>query len=178
MKIGLIRHFKVKNKPPRKWMTPTELDQWFSDYDTSDIEIGITEPCSEWDICYSSDIFRAEKTAQSIYKGEIITAEELREIPAYSLFHEKIRLPYFLWMVTVRIAWLFNHKSQLESKINANKRAEAIIDVILSKQNRNILIVSHGGFILFIKRVLLKRGFKGPGIMSPINGKMYVFEKK
>jgi broad specificity phosphatase PhoE len=178
MKIGLIRHFKVKNKPPRKWMTPVELDQWFSEYDTSDIEIGLTESLSEWDICFSSDLLRAEKTAQSIFKGEIVTAEDLREIAAYSLFHKKIRLPYILWMFTVRMAWFINHKSQLENKIDANKRAEAIIDEILSKQSGNILIVSHGVFILLLKRALMKRGFIGPGMMSPKNGKMYVFKKK
>jgi len=81
-------------------------------------------------------------------------------------------------MFTVRMAWFINHKSQLENKIDANKRAEAIIDEILSKQSGNILIVSHGVFILLLKRALMKRGFIGPGMMSPKNGKMYVFKKK
>ncbi|MBU8878383.1 histidine phosphatase family protein [Bacillus sp. FJAT-29790] len=178
MKIGLVRHFKVMHAYPEKiWITPSELTKWFKDYDASDIEEGETDLQEiEWEKCYSSDMFRAEKTASAIFDGEIIKTENLREVPAYPLVHRNIKLPYQLWAVLVRLAWLVNHPSQKDSKKSVEKRINLFLDDIISEGKANVLIVSHGALMIFMRRELVKRGFSGPRIGHPANGKLYLFE--
>lgn len=179
LKIGLVRHYKVKNAIPEKtWLTPAELLKWFEDYDLSDIEEGETDLSHvEWDICYSSDLSRAEKTAYAIFKGKIIKTDKLREVQAYPIFQANIKLPYQVWAVLVRLAWLFNHSSQKDSVKAVKDRINLFLDEAISAENEHVLIVSHGALMIFMRKELLKRGFKGPKIGHPKNGILYVFEK-
>ncbi|MEH7390832.1 histidine phosphatase family protein [Bacillus sp. JJ1503] len=179
MKIGLVRHFKVKDAIPEKtWMTPAELSKWFEDYDLSDIEKGETDLQNlEWETCYSSDLSRAEKTAHAIFVGKIIKTEKLREVKAYPIIQANIKLPYQLWAVFVRLAWLFNHPSQKDSVKAVKERINLFLDEVFSAGNEHVLIVSHGALMIFMRKELLKRGFKGPKISHPKNGILYVFEK-
>lgn len=179
MKIGLVRHFKVKNSVPEKtWVNPAELSKWFEDYDLSDIEIGETDLQSiEWEKCYTSDMSRAEKTAYAIYQGNIIISDKLREVKAYPITAGKIKLPYQLWAVLVRLAWLFNHPSQKDSLKLVKGRINTFLDEVFSKESENVLIVSHGALMIYIRKELLKRGFKGPAMRHPQNGKLYIYEK-
>ena len=83
MKIGLIRHFKVNNISS-KFMTSKGFKEWVVLYDNADViqnEIDISNV--EWNKCYTSDMPRALKTAEAIFKGEVITMPELREVPLY-----------------------------------------------------------------------------------------------
>jgi broad specificity phosphatase PhoE len=179
MKIGLVRHLKVKlGYPYRTLLTPDELGRWFDDYDASDIEDGEVDLGSvEWKRCFTSDLSRAENTAVQIYNGKIIKTKQLREIRAYPIFKKNIRLPFLVWAVLVRVAWLLNHKSQLDSITDVKKRIEAFIDEILLQSEEDVLIVSHGALMIYMRKELLKRGFKGPKFTSPANGKLYIYEK-
>ncbi|MFC3885142.1 histidine phosphatase family protein [Bacillus songklensis] len=179
MKIGLVRHFKVKRGyPEKRFVTQKELFQWLDEYEASDIEVGETSLGSiEWKRCFASDLPRAAKTAETIYDGNIIKMKELREVQIYPLFKRDIKLPFLLYPILIRMAWLLKHKSQLERKADVEKRVKAILDDILSQSDENILIVSHGALMMFMRKELLKRGFKGPKMKTPENGKLYVFEK-
>jgi broad specificity phosphatase PhoE len=85
MKVGLVRHFKVKKEFPKKTFTSQdELFEWFAQYDASDIEEGEVDLCGvEWKRCFTSDLPRAVKTAEKIYSGNIIKMKELREVPEF-----------------------------------------------------------------------------------------------
>ena len=77
----------------------------------------------------------------------------------------------------MRIAWLISHKSQLESISDLKKRINAVLDEILSGGDaNNVLIVSHGALLIYMRKELLNRGFKGPKYKTPANGKLYVYE--
>ncbi|EIJ78223.1 hypothetical protein PB1_11704 [Bacillus methanolicus PB1] len=179
MKIGLVRHFKViRGYPEKKIISQKELFQWIEEYETSDIEDGTVDLGGiEWTKCYSSDVHRAVKTAQQIFSGEIVKMKELREIPMYPLFNRNMKLPFLMWAILVRTAWLINHKSQLETKYDVEKRINSVLDLIMQSQNENILIVGHGAFLMMMSKELLKRGFIGKKITRPENGKLYIFEK-
>jgi broad specificity phosphatase PhoE len=179
MKVGLVRHFKVKKGYPKKtFITTNELIQWFEEYDTADIEDGEIELCGiEWKRCFASDLPRAVKTAEKIYSGNIVKMKELREIPVYPIFKRNVKLPFLLWAILVRAAWLVNHKSQLESKTDCIKRIGAVLDDILSQSEEDVLIVSHGALMMFMRKELVKRGFRGPAFKTPENGKLYIFER-
>lgn len=180
MKIGLVRHFKVKRGfPEKRFITGHEFMQWADEYDKSDIEVGESNlEGINWNRCLSSNLHRASKTAQLIYSGKISITDQLREIRVYPISKQKMKLPFIVWILLVRVAWFFNHKSQLERKSDVEARIKGIVDEMLSYTGEDVLIVSHGGLMLYLRKELIKRGFSGPKLNgTPVNGKLYVFEK-
>jgi broad specificity phosphatase PhoE len=179
MKIGLVRHFKVtRGYPTEKWITPSEFDQWVKEYEESDVEESEVDLGGiEWRKCYVSTVRRAEITAEKIYNGELIRTDELREIAVYPFFKRDIKIPMILYPLCIRAAWFFNHKSQLERRTDVEQRISKIVDRILEESEENALVVSHGALMMFMRKELIRRGFKGPKLGRPENAKLYLFEK-
>jgi broad specificity phosphatase PhoE len=177
MQIGLVRHFKVKRGyPTEKWITPTQFDQWLKEYEESDVEESPVDLGGiVWKKCYVSTLRRAEITAEKIYDGELIKSDDLREIPVYPFFKRNIKLPVLFYPLFVRAAWFFNHKSQLERRTDVEKRIAKIVDRIIEECDENALIVSHGGLMMFMRKELIRRGFKGPRLGRPQNAKLYLY---
>lgn len=177
MKIGLVRHFKVtKGFPKKMWLTKQELVQWFKEYDEAEIEEGETDLRDiEWEVCFSSDLPRAAKTAKKVYPGPVVTSSRLREIPLPDL-RWKGKLPFLVWAVLVRISQFTNSKTK-QDIAEAKQRINAVLDEIMQKEDKNILIVSHAALMMYMRKELIKRGFAGDSFRTPDNGKLYVFEK-
>lgn len=175
MRVGLVRHFKVKiDLPEKSFITRDELSLWFNEYDNADVEYGEVELSNiEWKNCCTSDLPRAIKTAEKIYHGNIITMQGLRELNPLVLFKKNLRLPMMLWMIFPRIKQLMpnNHVADFKKKISTS------LDEILLKYDEDTLIVSHGFTMIFLKKELRKRGFKGVNFRHPRNGKLYIYEK-
>ncbi|MBS4535717.1 histidine phosphatase family protein [Clostridium sp. D2Q-14] len=131
----------------------------------------------EWDICYSSSLSRAVKTAESIFEEEIIKKEILREVPIASMIRKNILLPHKIWLILGRLAYLFSHKSQPESIDETKVRVKNFISEIVSLEESNILIVSHGFVMKFLQKELIRNGFKGEKFNRAKNGQIYLFEK-
>jgi broad specificity phosphatase PhoE len=72
---------------------------------------------------------------------------------------------------------LLNHKSQPVSKLEIKKQLSETLDNILAG-NEDTLIVSHGGVMMFLRKELMRRGFRGPEFKIANNGQLYVFEKR
>jgi broad specificity phosphatase PhoE len=177
MKVGLLRHFKVERGYPNKIITSDELMKWLDEYDASEVFENEIDLCDiDWKKCYSSDLSRAAITAKNAFSDDIIFLEELREIRFAPLFPLSWRLPLFIHLISIRIAWLFNHKSQPQSKIEVINQINVVLDNILQNQE-DVLIVGHGGVMIFMRKELMKRGFTGPKFRRPVNGKVYIFEK-
>jgi broad specificity phosphatase PhoE len=180
MKVGLIRHFEVDCPIPgiSKLMTPDQFRQWLQEYETSDIKYDNFEAnMMRWDKCYSSDLPRALKTAQKIYSGHIIATKELRELVICPPTDRNIKLPILLWLTLGRMAWMLSHKSQIESKLMFQERVKYILEEFILKDDQEVLIVSHGFLMMFLRKELLKLGFKGPNFRKADNAKVYIFEK-
>lgn len=177
MKIGLIRHFKVTLGYPSKLVTSKELLTWQQEYNESNIEeVNIDHQGHKWRKCYSSDLERAKITASRAFDGNITFLEDLREMSLYPVIHTEMRLPLWLHVTLIRIAWFLGHKSQKESKKEVLSRINRVLDEALV-QGEDILIVGHGGIMMFMRKELLKRGFSGPKFNRPENAKVYIFEK-
>jgi broad specificity phosphatase PhoE len=177
MKVGLIRHFKVTRGYPNKLVTAQELMKWVKEYDESDVEENsIKLHDIEWKRCFSSDLSRAKTTAEKAFHGNIIYMEDLREMAIVPLLRGSIRLPLFLHLLMVRVAWFFNHSSQPESKREVLGRINKTLDSIL-ETDEDVLIVGHGGIMIFMRKELVKRRFIGPKFKRPENAKLYIFEK-
>ena len=182
MKVGLVRHFPVAMGLPgskMKLITPKEINQWLDDYDASDIIITgeVDLGHTPWDTCFCSSASRAVKTAEEIYAGPITITSDLREIRLYPFFSRNIKLPFFMWFLLVRLAWLISHKSQLESKEDLDKRIDAVLDRVIASPEENVLIVGHAALMMLMRKELLRRGFSGPVFHQPLNAKLYVFER-
>ncbi|MBM7621150.1 broad specificity phosphatase PhoE [Bacillus tianshenii] len=178
MKVGLIRHFKVTRGYPDNRVTAEELLKWVEEYDASEVEENDLDLKNiDWKRCYSSDLPRAVKTAEKAFKGDITLLKELREITVAPIFPPNRRLPLKLHLLSIRMAWLFNHKSQPVSKRELQTRISDTLDKILSSKE-NTLIVSHGGVMMLLRKELLRRGFRGPEFKIANNGELYLFEKR
>jgi broad specificity phosphatase PhoE len=178
MNVGLIRHFKVTRGYPDNRVTAEELLKWVEEYDESEVEENDLDLKNiDWKRCYASDLPRAVKTAEKAFKGDITFLKELREITVAPIFPPNRRLPLKLHLLSIRMAWLFNHKSQPVSKRELQKRISDTLDKILSSKE-NTLIVSHGGVMMLLRKELLRRGFRGPEFKIANNGELYLFEKR
>jgi broad specificity phosphatase PhoE len=176
MKIGLIRHFRVDLKR-RRMMTSVEYNEHVYNYDFADVipnEIVIDE---EWDKCYCSTLPRAVATAKTVYHGKIIFTDKLIEIPSAARFNFSLRLPYNLWAIIGRFAWIRNHISQPEGRKKTIERITDILDTILEEKDQNILIVSHAGTLYEIQKLLKRKGFTGDKFFKARNGKLYIYRK-
>jgi broad specificity phosphatase PhoE len=129
MYIGLIRHFKV-DCDTQVFMTSDDFEKWVLRYDNSDIKKDIVEiEHVKWDKCFSSDLPRAIKTSETIFKGRIIKNKLLREVPLSPIFKTNIKLPYIFWCISGRFAWNFQHKSQIETKKDTRRRVNEILEI-------------------------------------------------
>lgn len=179
MNIGLVRHFKVDYQPDNRWMTSDQFNQWVERYDHSDVCVSaFLDGDLKWDVCLCSDLYRAAKTADIIYKGPVIKTAQLREIRMSWPSQSKLRLHYYVWQMIARLAWYFSHPSQEESRRESVLRARQFIDHIEETyQQSNVLIVSHGAFMKCLTQELLRRGYKGKRFVHPKNGKLYTFTR-
>lgn len=179
MKIGLMRHLPVIHSH-KAFMTSNEFNLWQKGYDTADVkDNSIIMDETIWGKCYCSDLPRAVTTAKKVYTDELIRTNLLREIEIAAPFDTSIKLPFIIWTILGRSAWYFSHKSQRESYNDTLKRAESIINNILEEDtdNLNVLIVSHGALMYYMRKVLLQKDFNGPSFTKAKNGELYVFEK-
>lgn len=175
MKIAIIRHFKVDYKP-KKMMNSYYFEKYIKEYDEANViknEINIEE--DKYYKCYCSDIERAYITANEVYKGTIEQTNLLREVQMYPIFNTKLKLPAFFWSISSRICWMFNGKSQLETKQKTIERAKEFISKI--DFDNDILIVSHGFFLITLINQLKEIGFKGDVPRKMENGTLYILER-
>jgi Fructose-2,6-bisphosphatase len=181
MNIGLIRHFKV-DLHKKSFMTSKEFKVWEENYNTSGVIKKEVELMGiKWDKCYSSTLIRAIVTAKHVYSNEIVHSDLIRETIIDPIFKTNLKLPYWFWGVSGRLAWYFNHKSQQENRTMTRQKAEKFIDILLvdakKESNENILIVTHGFFMYSLQKELKKRGFIGKLVTSPKNGMLYLYER-
>lgn len=182
MRIGLIRHFKV-NCHKKFFMTSKEFKEWEESYNKSNITRNEVELMNiKWDKCYSSTLMRAAETAQDVYNGKIVQNDLIRETIIDPIFKSNLKLPYWFWAVSARLAWYFNHSSQEESKIITKKKAKEFVDLLENEakkeKSENILVVTHGFFMYTLQKELKKRGFIGKLIRTPKNGRLYLYKRE
>lgn len=176
MKIGLVRHFKVDYKA-KKMMSSNDFEEYVISYDNAAvIQNEIDGEHSKWNKCYCSDLTRAIITAKSIYDKELEITDLLREVKMYPVKRLRIRMPSFLWSISSRVAWKLNHSSQLETANNTRKRAKEFLRKLDLNSDENILIVSHGFFLMTLIDELRLLGFKGEIPKKMKNGYMYILK--
>ncbi|MEN8194474.1 MAG: histidine phosphatase family protein [Bacteroidota bacterium] len=178
MKIGLVRHFKVRTPEIENRLNSSEFNQIMQNYDHSPvIPSAIQIDADGWDLCYASTLSRAVETAKTIYRDEIINTDLIVEVPLSSFMNTNIPLPNMVWHVGGRIAWLFSCKSQIEDIKTTKQRIKDFMKLVEESGHKKILVVSHGFFMKVFASQLKKYGYSGAIDFAPKNGKLYLFEK-
>ncbi|MGE0024018.1 MAG: histidine phosphatase family protein [Hyphomicrobium sp.] len=177
--IGLIRHFPVARGLPSRasMMTAADVKSWYDEYERSDvIAKGVDLGGVDWRRCYASSSPRAQQTAQAIFQGPIVELDQLREPNIRQFDTGALKLPFAGWRWLLRLAWMTSHPSQREVKTTFLSNIEGIIETLRSHAPDPTLVVSHAGVMMFLRKAMLRRDFKGPRFAVPEPGRLYVFE--
>ncbi len=177
MRIGLMRHFPVREPWPKGWLTSVHLQQWRERYDASEAIVSPIAPHPiRWQRCLSSDLKRAFVTAQAAFPGPIHQTPLLREPETPPFATGKLLLPFWTWRVLLRLAWFTGHKSQRAARDDFHRRVRAVTD-LLEQEPVDTLVVSHAGMMFFLRAELLRRGFAGSKFRLAEPARLYVFER-
>jgi broad specificity phosphatase PhoE len=175
VKIGLLRHFKVKLKYPEKLIVSyDDVFNWFEKYGREEVEVKDVDLLGiDWKKCYSSPLYRAAVTTAAVYKKDVTVVNELMELDALPLLNKKSRMPFLLWGLMLKIKSTQRNKitNEFESNISV------FLNDMLKNNSDDVLIVSHGFVMTFMQKELKKKGFKGKNFLVPAYGKVYVYEK-
>lgn len=175
MKIGLLRHFKVKLKYPRKpLISYDEVYKWYENYGIADVDVKKVDLRGvDWKKCYASPLHRAAKTTESVYKNEVTVINDLKELDVLPLLKNKRRMPFLLWGLMLKI----KSTQKNEITIEFENKISAFLDKMLKENSCDILIISHGFVMTFMQQELKKKGFKGEHFLVPAYNKIYIHEK-
>jgi broad specificity phosphatase PhoE len=168
MRITLLRHgkpaFELKGKVRAK-----DLSEIATSYDLSGI-VGVppretVEAVQGINIVVCSHLTRSIESAKALGYSELYLKEPLFCETAIPHFNSgSILLPISVWVVILRLLWLFGFSRNGESFVSAKKRAKQAATrlVKLADENQNVLLVGHGFINHFIARELRKSGWLGP----------------
>ncbi len=159
MKIFIIRHARVNLNWPKQCDVST-FHSYRKQYDEAPIDdvspiLNSTLPKR----IYISSLPRSFATAEGLFgHREFTVIPEIGEVPIYAKTRYRVRFPTWIWHVFGHFQWFINDKCQVETRIQTEKRADAVIDK-LEKQNEDCVLVSHGLFMMVLMRRLRKRGY-------------------
>jgi len=168
MRITLIRHgkpaFELKGKARGR-----ELAEIAKSYDNSGIvgsppsnAIRAAQECS-FVVC--SHLPRSVESAKALGCPDIHVSDPLFCETGIPYFRSgSIPLPLSVWVVLLRLMWLFGFSSNGESFADARTRAKQATSTLvqLAESHQSVLFVGHGFINYFIAKELRKRGWLGP----------------
>ncbi len=117
-------------------------------------------------------------TSENLHvNAEVKRTDLINEVPLYSSLDTKLRLPLWFWKISGRLEWFFNCPRQAEGRRKTRKRARRFA-IILSKGNKDCLVVTHGFYMHTLIGEMKKAGFKvGRTGLKYKNGEYVVAEK-
>ncbi len=166
--LHILRHFKVQDDS-KQWLNSQEFDSWVEEYDTLTLQYFDINLPQNIDKVYVSSQKRAVKTSNFLgLKYE--TSDLLVEVGVEAFIDTQLRFPKWFWLFIGRILWYFGLTS-CETKNMTNQRMETFISQI--DFDKNILIVSHGFFMVQLMKKLKTLGYGSDIKINIKNGKFY-----
>ena len=159
MKIVIIRHGKV-NYSWNEWYTSEGFDRACNGYDAAPIkDERYSIPDIEYQNIIISGLSRSYDTAKNLHiNGRLKKTDLINEVPVKSSIDTKLKLPIWFWYFSGRLQWIFNSSRQPEGQRQTRKRAKHFVK-ILSKENKDCLVVTHGFFMHTLLSEMRKAGF-------------------
>ena len=178
MRVGLVRHFPVKEPLLSGWRTAAQLMEWRAAYESSPVMPGSVDTGAvPWRRCLSSDLARAAATAQAAWEGDIHYTPLLREAEFDAFRTGPLRLHTGLWKWVFRLAWMTGHRSQRARRDDFRRRVAGAADLIESLPE-DTLVVSHAGMMIYLSAELRRRGFTGARLRMPQHDRLYLYERQ
>lgn len=179
MKIGLVRHFKVRAAYPDKLSSAEYLD-WLRLYDRLEVDpTHVDLRGISWNRCYASSLPRAYKTARAIYDGEIIQSEKIVEVDLkFRKGLEGLR-SVVDWGELSSREWRESTGVSGEDLDDTRLRVDEFLDSLETEVDPDdrILIVCHELVMTVLEGQLRRRGFEGEKTEGAENGDLFVLEK-
>ena len=160
MRIVVIRHAEVDFCWSKK-CSSDRFDSECSEYDKAPIKKEMYKiPRIKYQRIYISRLSRSRDTAEKLFPDDKYTESRLiSEVPLRSSFDTEKKMPLWFWNATGRFQWLINSTRQIEGRRQTKKRARRFVTVI-SNENKNCAIVTHGFFMHTLLQELKKAGFR------------------
>lgn len=165
--IVMARHGKPEGDRKVK-ITWREYIIWWQGYDAGGLYPGQTPPeglcalAQEADVVFSSTLRRSVETAAAAAKGKPVISDPIfveAPLPPPPL---PGRYKPRRWGVYARIAWWFGRDAGMESRPQAELRAQAAAATLTSHalRGQNVLLCAHGWFNRMMRPVLLSWGWR------------------
>lgn len=166
MEIVLIRHGKPVAAVNRM-MSALEYRKWVRQYHLSEVS-NSSRPNHQHVQDYKSHFVVSSDLKRALHSAYIFTGKSpelidktLREmeLPRYKL---PLYLPSMVWLYSCRIFWLLRFKGHFEtykqSKVRSIRAALTLIR--LAEKEEKIVVFGHGLINRFIRKALIKKGWK------------------
>lgn len=165
MEIILLRHGKPKVELSG-YLSTKQFKQLASDYAKSSINDAPIEKLktrfnNHYVIC--SDLLRSIDSAKKLNLNNINISDALyreTDIPHFDRFFFK--LPATLWLILLRILWLFGFSQNGESFSQAKARSKQAAEnlIMLAQKNKKVIVVGHGLMNRLIGKKLEKKDWR------------------
>lgn len=168
MRITLLRHgkpaFELKGNVRGK-----NLNMIVKSYDLSGIvgtpPIETVTAIQGNNIVVCSHLVRSVESAKALGYSKFLIKDPLFSETAIPHFNGGfLPLPVSVWVVALRLLWLFgfsrNGESLTDARRRARKAAERLVE--LAEEHQSVLLVGHGFINHFIAKELQKVGWLGP----------------
>lgn len=174
MEIILLRHGKPEIELKGS-LDAEELKQLVVKYEHSGIQDVPPKNLnnhfkSHYIVC--SDLERSLQSAKSLEFGQVHLIDELFAETNLPHFDQTFfKLPIAVWLISLRVMWLFGYSQNGESFRQAKKRAKQATSklIALAQENKKVILIGHGLMNRLIAKQLRINKWQGPS--SP--GKKY-----
>jgi broad specificity phosphatase PhoE len=168
VQITLLRH----GKPDFVWnrvIRGSEVKHLQKQYDASGIidnpPLELQRFAEQHNCVVCSDFPRSIQSATALGASTIhLSDEEFREISIPCFDNVSMKLPIKLWVVILRVLWLFGFSKNTESISAVKHRARRVSEklVELAHKHNSVLFVGHGTLNHFVAKELLANAWLGP----------------
>ena len=174
MEIILLRHGKP-NIELSGYLSVKELKKLINEYAKSGIKVSPDNKLQNnftdyFVIC--SDLTRSKESAKALGLNSISLSDLIfKEADLPHFDNNFLKLPVTVWVILLRLLWLFGFKKNGESFLQAKERSKLATEklIALAQVNEKIIVVGHGLMNRLIGRQLKKKSW----LVSPIVGKSY-----
>ncbi len=178
MKAVIIRHAEVDFKWSRR-CSSNVFDSDCSGYDSAMIKgESYRVPMIGYQRIYISELSRSRDTAKILFpdRDYLVTAL-INEVPLRSSFDTKKKMPLWLWNSSGRLQWFMNSARQIEGRNKTRERARQFVTMI-SNEDTDCAVVTHGFFMHILLREIKKAGFKTNKSSAAYRNGEYVIAEK
>ena len=178
LKVVIIRHAEVDFC----WSKRCTSDMFDSDcrgYDSALIIGSMYKiPLIGYQRIYISELSRSRDTAEILFPDrDYLVSGLINEVPLKSSFDTEKKMPLWFWNTSGRIQWFMNSDRQIEGHRKTVERARQFVAMI-SKENTDCAVVTHGFFMHTLLREIKKAGFRTNKSSAVYKNGEYVIAEK